>query len=64
MGNGIIVCGCNGSGKSTLGKGLASRLNYKFLDIEDYYFPNKDADYIYESACTRNEVEAQVLKNG
>lgn len=35
---GICICGLNGSGKTTLAASLARRLNYKHLDIEDYYF--------------------------
>ena len=38
MSKGIIVFGLNGSGKSTLGRELASVLDYKFMDIEDYFF--------------------------
>ncbi|WP_299101179.1 shikimate kinase [uncultured Winogradskyella sp.] len=32
----IILLGYMGSGKSTLGKELATVLNYKFLDLDDY----------------------------
>lgn len=56
MGNKIIVCGGNGAGKSTLGKQLAQQLGWKFMDIEDYYFPEKNADYDYATARTRDEV--------
>jgi shikimate kinase len=61
MGKGIIVCGCNGSGKSTLGKELARKLKYTFLDIEDYYFPNKSTDYTYDFPRSRKEVESLLL---
>ena len=46
MKNVIIVCGLNGAGKSTLGKALAEKLNYRFIDIEDIYFP-KDNPRVY-----------------
>lgn len=61
MGIGIIVCGCNGSGKSTLGKELAKKLNYKFIDIEDMYFPLSDTDYTYDSVRSRDEVESILI---
>lgn len=63
MFKGIIVCGLNGSGKSTLGKELAKKLNYSFLDIEDYYFPNRDADYVYEVGRSKEEVERLLLED-
>lgn len=50
--NKIIVCGGNGAGKSTLGKYLAEKLGWKFIDIEDYYFPPSNTDYNYEAART------------
>lgn len=57
MGTGIIMCGLNGAGKSTLGRALADRLNYRFIDNEDLYFPKTDPDYMYASERTREEVE-------
>lgn len=57
----IIVCGINGAGKSTLGKSLANALGYKFLDIEEYYFPANDTDYPYEIARTGEEVSHLLL---
>lgn len=44
MGNRILVCGENGAGKSTLGACLAKGLGCPFLDIEDYFFHDKN-DY-------------------
>ena len=35
---GICVCGLNGSGKTTLAGALAKELNFKHMDIEQYYF--------------------------
>lgn len=58
MGNKMIVCGLNGVGKSMLGRKLAEALQYRFMDIEDYYFPRKDTDYVYGSARTKEEVSS------
>ena len=63
MSNKILICGLNGAGKSTLGKRLAEEMNYRFMDIEDYYFPGTDAEYPYESARTRAEVSSLLLED-
>ena len=57
MGTGILMCGMNGAGKSTLGKALADKLNYRFIDNEDLYFPKTDPNYLYAVERTREEVE-------
>jgi len=57
MGRGIIVCGLNGVGKSTLGRALAGRLGWRFLDIEDLYFPKNDLEDPYAAPRSREEVE-------
>ncbi len=57
MRTGILICGLNGAGKSTLGKALAEKLHFRFIDIEDLYFPKTDPDYPYASPRTREEVE-------
>ncbi|MDR7855210.1 shikimate kinase [Tissierella sp.] len=46
--HGIIVFGANGSGKSTLGRELASVLNFKYMDIEDYHFHKSEIPYTLE----------------
>lgn len=61
MGKGILVCGCNGCGKSTLGRMLAQQLGFRFLDIEDYFFPKRDPDYPYREARTREEVTIRLV---
>lgn len=61
MGTGIIMCGLNGAGKSTLGKALAVKLNYRFIDNEDLYFPKTNPDYMYAAERTREEVEELLL---
>ena len=48
MTRGIIVFGPNGSGKSTLGRELASVLNFKYMDIEDYHFIKSKIPYTVE----------------
>lgn len=63
MGNRIIVCGGNGAGKSTLGKELSQELDWKFMDVEDYYFPVNSMDYNYELARTREEVSSLLLED-
>lgn len=62
MGTGIILCGLNGVGKSTLGRALAEKLNIRFIDNEDLYFPKTDDRYIYASPRTRDEVEKLLLR--
>lgn len=52
----IIICGGNGAGKSTLGKALADKTGWIFKDIEDYYFPKTDPDYLYSVQRTEEEV--------
>lgn len=52
----ILICGLNGSGKSTLGKMLAGNINYPFIDIEDYYFPNKNTSYKYDTPVSKEKV--------
>ena len=64
MVNGIVIVGGNGSGKTTLGAALSRELNYKHMDIEDYYF--EDAEIPYSKSRTRKEVsllmEQDVMK--
>jgi len=57
----IIVCGGNGAGKSTLGKALARELEYKFNDIENYYFPKENPEYEYSVSRTREDVAELLL---
>lgn len=61
MGTGIIVCGLNGAGKSTLGKALAKALQFHFIDNEDLYFPKDNAQYLYASPRSHEEVERLLL---
>ena len=62
MKNVIVVCGLNGAGKSTLGKALAEKLNYRFIDIEDIYFPKDNPEYKYLNPRPFEEVE-RILSN-
>lgn len=59
--SGIIICGGNGSGKTTLGRELAKELQYKHMDIEDYYF--LDTPIPYSKSRTREEVCELMLKD-
>ncbi|MBI9015145.1 MAG: AAA family ATPase [Clostridiales bacterium] len=61
MSNGIIVFGLNGSGKSTLGKELANILNYKHMDIEDYFFFESDIPYTKQR--TRQEYLSLMIED-
>jgi adenylate kinase family enzyme len=58
---GICVCGLNGSGKTTLAEALAKELNFKHMDVENYYFTFVDNPY--SSSKTREEVEQLVLED-
>lgn len=59
----IIICGGNGAGKSTLGKSLAEALGYPFMDIEDYYFPKTEENYLYAVTRTKDEVSRLLLED-
>lgn len=48
MTGGIIIFGANGSGKSTFGLALARVLEFKYMDIEAYYFEESDIPYTVE----------------
>ncbi len=62
MSNVIIICGLNGAGKSTLAKALAKEINYRFIDIEDLYFPKGNPEYMYSNPRSFEEVES-ILSN-
>ena len=57
--NGIIIIGLNGSGKSTVCRELARRLDYKRMDVEDYYF--LDSEIPYTVSRTREEVQQMII---
>ena len=59
MKNGIIIIGLNGSGKSTVCRELARRLNYKLMDVEDYFFVESKIPYTISR--TRAEVQKMLL---
>ena len=61
MRDGIFICGLNGSGKSTLGSSLADAMNYKYIDIEECYFPDKNINDAYYNACSSKEAESNLL---
>ena len=61
MSCGICICGLNGSGKTTLAGALSKELNFKHMDIEQYYFTFSDNPYL--SSRTREEVERLLLED-
>ena len=58
---GICVCGLNGSGKTTLADVLAEELNFKHMDIEQYFFTSMDNPYA--SSRTSEEAERLILED-
>ena len=58
---GRCVCGLNGSGKTTLASALAKELNFKHMDIEQFYFTSTDNPYA--SSRTREEVERLLIED-
>lgn len=62
MKQGVILCGLNGSGKSTLGRALAQRLGWKFLDIEDCFFPKTDPSCLYANPRSSQEAAALLVE--
>lgn len=59
MSNGIIIIGLNGSGKSTICRELAHLLNYKRMDVEDYYFLASEIPYTVSR--THEEVQQMII---
>ena len=59
MSKGIVVFGANGCGKTTIGRKLASVMNFKHLDVEDYYF--EKSDIYYKSPRTKDDVTHMML---
>ncbi len=56
---GILVCGLNGAGKTTFGRALAERLNYRFIDSEELYFPD---GYSYANPRSSEEARAALAE--
>jgi shikimate kinase len=51
----VVLMGYMGSGKSTIGKELATVLNYKFLDLDDYIINRENAS-VSNIFKTRGEI--------
>lgn len=62
MGYGILVCGLNGGGKSTLGKALAEKLQARFIDNEDLFFPKTDPNYMFAAPRSKAEVNRLLMQ--
>lgn len=61
MGIGIQICGLNGCGKSTISRVLAKKVGFHFIDNEDLYFSETDANNPYANARTREAVEKLLI---
>ncbi|MFA6948298.1 MAG: AAA family ATPase [Eubacteriales bacterium] len=57
--DGIVIFGANGSGKTTLGHELAKALNFKHIDVENYYFDK--SDIFYQHPHTKDDVIREML---
>ncbi len=56
-----IICGLNGCGKSTLAVHLSKKLDWRYLDIEDYWFQKPENGYQYAVSCTKDQVIEALL---
>ncbi|MBP5225098.1 MAG: AAA family ATPase [Lachnospiraceae bacterium] len=61
MARGILIFGPAGAGKTTLGRMVAERLNYPFLDRDNFIF-KKDVEIPYSVRLSMEEQEAWLLK--
>lgn len=50
----ITLVGISGTGKTTLGKILAKELNYDYIDLDDFYFPNKPKVRLSDNSVVNN----------
>jgi ATP-dependent protease HslVU (ClpYQ) ATPase subunit len=60
---GIFVYGANGSGKTTLGRELSLLLNFKRIDVEDYYFEDGKTEIPYSIARPKEDVIRLMLSD-
>lgn len=63
MKNRIIICGGNGAGKTSLGYALSKNTRIPFFDIEDYYFPDKTEEYVYDTPKSKSEVIEMLISD-
>ncbi len=61
MARGILIFGPAGAGKTTVGRMVAERLNYPFLDRDNFIF-KKDVEIPYSVRLSMEEQEAWLLK--
>jgi len=59
MPRGIIINGASGTGKTTLGLELAKRLDFFFMDLDDYY-RNKDTGI---SCSNEDEIRKNIVED-
>ena len=59
---GIIVFGASGAGSTTLGKELAQRLNFKYLDIDDYLWC-RETEIPFTVTCTPAERTERLMSD-
>lgn len=57
--SGILLFGLNGCGKTTLGRVLASRLGWRPMDAEDFFFPEPGH---YDHSRTEAEARSLLLR--
>jgi len=60
MTKGIIINGASATGKTTLAKSLAHLLEYKHMDLDDYYH-RRDAKIPFTEYNSRDEIRERVM---
>ncbi len=58
--HGILIAGMNGAGKSTIARVFAGKYGYRYLDVEDFWFPHRKQGEAYHPV-SKEEMEASLL---